>query len=98
MEPKDYPDNDPGPYTLMADGQPQDTTQRLQWLLSRATGYFGVTNYLGSRFLASDGESPRCRRNTSVNWKPTVNTGFNDVIGSWKIIEISAPRSRRSSG
>jgi hypothetical protein len=53
MEPKDYPDNDPGPYTLMADGQPQETTQRLEWLLSRATGYFGVTNYLGSKFVAS---------------------------------------------
>ncbi len=53
MEPVDYPDNDPGPYTLMADGQPQETTQRLQWLLSRATGYFGVTNYLGSKFVNS---------------------------------------------
>ncbi len=51
MEPKDYPDNDPGPYTLMANGQ--DAQQRLDWLLSRATGYFGVTNYLGSKFLAS---------------------------------------------
>jgi len=51
MEPKDYPDNDPGPYTLMADGQ--DSQQRMQWLLSRASGYFGVTNYLGSKFLAS---------------------------------------------
>lgn len=53
MEPKDYPDNDPGPDTLMAAGAPQDTTHRLEWLLSRATGYFGVTNYLGSKFLAS---------------------------------------------
>lgn len=53
MEPKDYPVNDPGPYTLMADGQPQETTRRLEWLLSRATGYFGVTNYLGSKFVAS---------------------------------------------
>ena len=49
MEPKDYPDNDPGPYTLLADGAPQETTRRLEWVLSRATGYFGVTNYLGSR-------------------------------------------------
>jgi hypothetical protein len=53
MEPKDYPDNDPGPYTLLADGAPQETTQRLDWLLSRATGYFGVTNYLGSKFVQS---------------------------------------------
>ncbi len=53
MEPKDFPDNDPGPYTLMADGAPQEITRRLEWLLSRATGYFGVTNYLGSRFVGS---------------------------------------------
>jgi hypothetical protein len=53
MEPKDFPENDPGPYTLMADGQPQETTRRLDWLLSRASGYFGVTNYLGSKFVAS---------------------------------------------
>ena len=55
MEPLDYPDNDPGPLTLMAAGQVSDTVKRLEWILARATGYFGVTNYLGSRFLASDG-------------------------------------------
>jgi hypothetical protein len=54
MEPNDYPDNDPGPYTLMANGRPPETTQRLDWLLSRAVGYFGVTNYLGSKFVNSD--------------------------------------------
>ncbi|CAN5894557.1 divergent polysaccharide deacetylase family protein [soil metagenome] len=55
MEPVDYPDNDPGPYTLMAQAQGQETVKKLEWLLSRATGYFGVTNYLGSRFVGSDG-------------------------------------------
>ncbi len=54
MEPADYPDNDPGPYTLLSSGSPQDTTKRLEWLLSRATGYFAVTNYLGGRFVNSD--------------------------------------------
>jgi polysaccharide deacetylase 2 family uncharacterized protein YibQ len=54
MEPVDYPDNDPGPYTLMADAQGPDTVKKLEWILSRATGYFGLTNYLGSKFLASD--------------------------------------------
>ncbi len=54
MEPVDYPQNDPGPYTLMAQDPAPETTKRLEWLLSRATGYFGVTNYLGGRFLASD--------------------------------------------
>lgn len=54
MEPVDYPDNDPGPYTLLADAPAADTVKRLEWLLSRATGYFGVTNYLGQRFVTSD--------------------------------------------
>ena len=55
MEPVDYPDNDPGPYTLLADAPPADTARRLDWLMSRATGYFGVTNYLGGKFMVSDG-------------------------------------------
>lgn len=53
MEPENYPDNNSGPYTLMTDGQPPETVKKLEWILSRATGYFGLTNYLGSRFLAS---------------------------------------------
>jgi polysaccharide deacetylase 2 family uncharacterized protein YibQ len=54
MEPKDYPENDPGPYTLMSDGQPTDIVKKLEWILSRATGYFGLSNYMGSRFLQTD--------------------------------------------
>ena len=54
MEPTDYPENDPGPYTLMSTAAPQDTVRKLEWLLSRAVGYFGLTNYLGSRFVTSD--------------------------------------------
>jgi len=52
MEPKDYPANDPGPYTLLADARPDETVKKMEWLLSRATGYYGVTNYLGSKFTA----------------------------------------------
>ena len=55
MEPMDYPDNDPGPYTLLAQAQPDEVNRRLEWLLARGQGYFGVTNYLGGRFLASPG-------------------------------------------
>jgi len=53
MEPTDYPNNDPGPMTLLASSRPEETTRKLEWLLSRATGYYGLTNYLGSRFMAT---------------------------------------------
>jgi len=54
MEPVDYPDNDPGPYTLMTDASPPEMVKKLEWVLSRATGYFGLSNYLGSKFLNND--------------------------------------------
>ena len=38
----------------------------------------------------------RCSITASMSWSPTLSTGFSDVIGSWKIIEISLPRSARS--
>lgn len=54
MEPTGYPDNDPGPHTLLAAGEPADIQARMNWLLGRAVGYFGVTNYMGDRFAGSD--------------------------------------------
>ena len=52
MEPYDFPDSDPGPHTLRA-GQDEDANiQRLTWALTRFTGYAGVTNLLGQRFLS----------------------------------------------
>lgn len=53
MEPFDYPNNDPGPHTLLADGPSGENERRLAWVLSRTTGYFGVSNYLGARFSTS---------------------------------------------
>ena len=54
MEPFDYPQNDPGPQTLLATVSAAENTRRLEWLLSRAWGYFAVTNYMGSKFTASE--------------------------------------------
>jgi uncharacterized protein len=52
MEPFDFPDSDPGPHTLRAGIERDSNPERLNWVLSRATGYAGVTNLLGQRFLA----------------------------------------------
>jgi len=53
LEPFDYPDNDPGPETLLT-GQPvRANLDKLVWLMARMGGYFGVMNYMGARFTAS---------------------------------------------
>jgi len=54
MEPVSYPANDPGPQALLTTLSPAENLQRLTWQLSRFTGYVGVTNYMGSRFTASE--------------------------------------------
>ena len=51
MEPFGYPQNDPGPYTLLTSLSASENVSRLQWLLSRFTGYVGVMNYQGARFV-----------------------------------------------
>ncbi|HEX3674556.1 MAG TPA: divergent polysaccharide deacetylase family protein [Rhizomicrobium sp.] len=59
MEPYDFPDSDPGPHTLRAAAGESTNIQRLTWSLSRATGFAGITNLLGGRFLTdSDSLEP----------------------------------------
>jgi polysaccharide deacetylase 2 family uncharacterized protein YibQ len=54
MEPFDYPDNDPGPRTLLTSLGADQNVDRLHWLMSRFQGYVGVANYMGARFTATE--------------------------------------------
>jgi uncharacterized protein len=54
MEPFDYPDNDPGPQTLLTTLAPEANLDRLYWHLSRFQGYAGIANFMGARFVVSD--------------------------------------------
>jgi polysaccharide deacetylase 2 family uncharacterized protein YibQ len=56
MEPVDYPREDPGPETLLTALSPRQNLDRLEWTLGRAAGYVGVTNLMGSRFIAAPTE------------------------------------------
>jgi len=54
MEPFDYPDNDPGPQTLLTSLSTEQNIDRLFWHLSRFQGYVGIASFMGARFVASD--------------------------------------------
>jgi len=54
MEPFDFPDNDPGPQTLLTSLAPEQNMDRMHWLMSRFQGYVGVANFMGGRFSASE--------------------------------------------
>jgi polysaccharide deacetylase 2 family uncharacterized protein YibQ len=54
MEPYDFPDNDPGPQTLLTSLSADQNLDRLYWHLSRMQGYAGVANFMGARFVATE--------------------------------------------
>ena len=54
MEPFDFPDNDPGPQTLLTSNTAELNIDRLHWFLSRFQGYVGITSLMGARFTATD--------------------------------------------
>jgi len=53
-EPLKYPENDPGPHTLLTGASVRDNLKKMDWLLSQVTGYVGVINDMGSKFTASE--------------------------------------------
>jgi len=52
LEPVGYPATNPGPKTLLADADPAANQDSLYWHMSRFSGYAGVINYMGGRFLS----------------------------------------------
>lgn len=52
LEPFDYPQNDPGPYTLRTDlGEAQNLAE-LHRAMAQITNYTGIVNFMGGRFLS----------------------------------------------
>jgi len=53
LEPFDYPQNDPGPYTLRTDMSEAQNLAELHRAMARITNYTGIVNFMGGRFLSS---------------------------------------------
>src|SRR6266542_2502704 len=75
------PDNSWGYWAMRRSGAGTPTSRRDWVAISRAS--LSPTSW--------------CSRTASMIWSPTVSTGFRLVIGSWKIIAISPPRTLRVS-
>lgn len=53
MEPVNYPQNDPGPFSLLTSRSTRENINILKSSLGRMTGYVGIVNHMGSRFTAA---------------------------------------------
>ena len=80
MEPYDYPDNDPGPQTLLATLGSEQNLDRLFWHLGRLQAYAGIANFMGARFVATD-----------VAMAPVIREAAKRGLGYFD--DGSAPRS-----
>ena len=75
LEPFDYPQNDPGPQTLLTGEPPRANLDKLFWLMARFGGYVGrhqqygrPLHRLGRRFLAHHGRAGRAWPGLSRRW------------------------------
>jgi hypothetical protein len=75
MEPADYPDNDPGPQTLLTSLDASQNIDRLQWQMSRFQGYVGLTNLMGARFSANEAALAPVLRETAKRGLLFVDDG-----------------------
>jgi len=52
LEPFDYPQTDPGPYTLRTDAGTAKNLSELHRAMAQITNYTGIVNFMGGRFLS----------------------------------------------
>jgi polysaccharide deacetylase 2 family uncharacterized protein YibQ len=85
MEPFDYPDNDPGPQTLLTTLTPQQNIDRLYTVMSKIQGYVGLTNTMGARFTASEDALSPILRETAKRGLIYVDDGANPRSAAGRI-------------
>lgn len=62
FEPFDYPNNDPGPHTLLVADDPQQNLADIRWAMGRITNYTGIMNYMGGRYLSDPAKTEALMR------------------------------------
>ena len=85
MEPFDYPDNDPGPQTLLTTLTPQQNIDRLYTVMGKIQGYVGMTNTMGARFTASEDAFSPILHETAKRGLIYVDDGANPHSAAGRI-------------
>lgn len=84
MQPVNYPDNDPGPQTLMANARTDDLVAHVNWALSRCTGYFALMNYQGGAFFKDKAGVGTLMSNLKSRGVSFIDDGqARGVTGAW---------------
>ena len=89
MEPTDFPKSDPGPYALLTSLDIGQNTKKLNWILSRTTGYVGLIGYQGSKYLTSDSNMRSLASRLKQRGLMYMDSLYSPVNAAPKIMRIS---------
>jgi hypothetical protein len=96
LEPYDYPDNDPGQDTLLTGETAAENPARLRRVLGKVTGYAGLINSQGSKFLGSETEMRELLAVTSGRGLYFVDDGGAETSRARDIAQASGAPFARS--
>jgi uncharacterized protein len=94
LEPMGYPGTSPGPKTLLADGKAEENRNALHWHMARFTGYTGIINYMGGRFLSN----PQAVQPLLSELKKRGLHFFEDgTMATTAVAEVAGGQAKRAS-
>jgi len=91
LEAADFPFSDPGPEALKVLNAPEENIQKLQYILSRTTGYFGVLADHGSKFLADEDQVNLMMAQLKARGLMYVDGGAPGSLGTRSAYKINIP-------
>ncbi|WP_420548549.1 divergent polysaccharide deacetylase family protein [Curvivirga sp.] len=90
MEPIDFPKSDPGPYALYTNLEAAQNTKKLNWIMSRGTGYVGLISYQGSKYLSSESHVRLLAARMKARGLLYMDSFYSPVNAAPKMMELTA--------
>ena len=91
LESNDFPFTDPGPDALQVLASPEENVRKLDYILSRTTGYFGVLADYGSKFLSAEEQVKTIMEELQKRGVMYVDGGAEGSLGSRVAYELDMP-------
>ncbi|MGJ8529956.1 divergent polysaccharide deacetylase family protein [Maritalea sp.] len=89
LEPFDYPQNDPGPQTLLVGQSTRTNLDRLYWLMSRMDSYIGIINHMGAKFTSSSNDFEPIMEEISIRGLAYFDDGTSNRSVARQLAQIS---------
>lgn len=96
LEPTAYPQNDPGPETLLTSLSADENMKRLYWTLSRVGGPIGVLNKNGDKFVATDAALQPVLKDLNTRGLAFIDDGTSNAPSAAALIagDLKLPYAR----